>query len=370
MMPQFQGGKWIGCPVKMVRTKVIDLEIPYQCGLIAISTLLQTPPLLDVKKTPDVQAKSPEFVMTVGVAHVEAAEFETYMRCVGALFRQLDQIQGREAVDPGNDGGTLPLGRSGGVHDLPNLSTIPSAYFSDCFQLENPRTFDIVSERSEITPATSHETSVTEGPTSSRKALATNSILQEKLSWYMDTAEAHLASSISIASATLFSALGSIQELGIEATESVGQIKTLRQDLATLDENIVAAGMCRLQKRRLQRNLQQIDDATEQLQYILEKVALCKQLVNDGEAESAISEIDSIELLMAGRRSITIRWAERTNLQISIDCQKDCNAPSHHTCSFRVWCSHSPCSITRNTVVARSAPAQLDRASVYGTEGA
>src|SRR5690606_12940454 len=38
------------------------------------------------------------------------------------------------------------------AHGPPPLSTIPSVYFDENFHLENPRTFDVVSERSEVVP--------------------------------------------------------------------------------------------------------------------------------------------------------------------------------------------------------------------------
>ena len=149
----------------------------------------------------------------------------------------------------------------------PPLSTIPNVYCDEEFHLENPRTFDIVSERSEVirqTPAGGGDDKSGGGangnPPAPRKALATNAILQEKLSWYMDTVEMHLISSISAASTTFFMALGSLKGLHTEAAESVERIKTLRSELEALDNEIVARGLSIVEQRRRRENLQQLYD--------------------------------------------------------------------------------------------------------------
>ena len=101
------------------------------------------------------------------------------------------------------------IARRGALSTTP-ISTIPNVYFEQEFRLENPRTFDIVSERSEIVrPSSSSSGGMATPGSSGRKVLATNAILQEKLSWYMDTVEVHLISSISTASTSYIAALRS-----------------------------------------------------------------------------------------------------------------------------------------------------------------
>lgn len=184
------------------------------------------------------------------------------------------------------------------------LSTIPSVYFDEDFHLENPRTFDVVSERSEVVPPNdipdSEKTSSDGTATVPRKALATNAILQEKLSWYMDTIEVHLINSISTASSSFFTALGSLRELHSEASASVERIKTLRKDLAKLDEEIVSKGLELGQKRQKHGNLQQLNDSILQLKYVVDGVARCEALVDQGDVEMSLSEMDRLERVMDG----------------------------------------------------------------------
>lgn len=339
-----------------------------ETGQNAISTLLQPPivrtglqphtaaPASSTHKPPTAKDIPP--VTLTNVPHVDASEFTPYLTQVGALYDQLRRMQ--ESDDEGNeqvfrrgrtdelagrkdDGHLRPRSRpssstrpmsaasarsvspiespaprttvrrrssSGYIrkqaqaHGPPPLSTIPNVYFDENFHLENPRTFDIVSERSEVVPP--GPKSATDKPPNGsapapRKTLATNAILQEKLSWYMDTVEMHLISSISTASTTFFSALGSLKELHSEADESVERIRTLRRELEALDSEVATSGLEIVHKQRRRENLQQLNDAVRQLKDIVESVATCETLVEAGDLQRALDNIDALEGLIAGR---------------------------------------------------------------------
>ncbi|TGJ79368.1 hypothetical protein E0Z10_g9385 [Xylaria hypoxylon] len=299
-------------------------------------------------------------VTLTSVPHVDVSEFTPYLTQVGALYDQLRRMQesdddvsdqvfrhgrtdGLAALK--DDGHLRPGNRSSSSSTIPNasarsvspidshssrapmrrrsssgygrkqaqgpppLSTIPTVYFDDDFHLENPRTFDIVSEKSEIVqpaPGSIADNKSANGDTPApRKALATNAILQEKLSWYMDTVEMHLISSISTASTTFFTALGSLKELHSEAAESVEQIKTLRRELQALDHEIATSGLDIVQKQRRRENLQQLNDAVRQLREIVDSVATCESLVEAGDLQRALDNIDSLENLISGRGTTT-----------------------------------------------------------------
>lgn len=192
------------------------------------------------------------------------------------------------------------------------LSTVPNVYFDQDFRLENPRTFDVVSERSDVVPpvvtspgdsAARADGSATAPGTSGRKALATNAILQEKLSWYLDTVEVHLISSISTASTSFFAALGSLRELHSEASESVDRIKSLRNDLQSLDRDMALGGLKIINMRRRRENLRKLGEAVDQLKKIVEEVTRCEGLVGDGKIEVAIDAIEALEKMMAGEET-------------------------------------------------------------------
>ncbi|PHH91907.1 hypothetical protein CDD83_9850 [Cordyceps sp. RAO-2017] len=334
--------------------------LPPNFGQNAISTLLQPPivrtglqphttaPASSAYKPPTARDIPP--VTLTNIPHVDPAEFTPYLTQVGPLYEQLKRLQEseddssgarrwnrqEEAADSGTDGYLRPASRpfssrqsssaslaslssveqpspmrrtsSGFVRKAqqgpPPLSTIPNVYFDEDFHLENPRTFDVVSERSEViqSPQPGHSDKM-ENSTSvktPRKALATNAILQEKLSWYMDTIEVHLINSISTASTTFFTALGSLKELHLEASESVERIRALRTELEALDAEVAKNGLQIVQKRSRQANLKKLNDAVLQLQQIVDGVGHCESLVDAGEVDKALASIDSLERLIAG----------------------------------------------------------------------
>jgi vacuolar protein sorting-associated protein 54 len=181
-------------------------------------------------------------------------------------------------------------------HVVTPLSTIPTVYSEEDFHLENPRTFDIVSEHSEIVRDPS-------GAPSGRKSLATNAILQEKLSWYMDTVEVHLINSISTASKSFFSALGSLRELHNEAADSVNRIQKLRKELAKLDKEMAIDGLKVVNLKQRRDNVRQLAQAMMQLEDIVKSVQGVEAMVENGEIDQALNDLDEVEALMAGRES-------------------------------------------------------------------
>ncbi|KAH8162611.1 hypothetical protein CIB48_g5638 [Xylaria polymorpha] len=254
----------------------------------AISNLLQPPivrtglkphtlaPASNSYNTPTVRDIPP--VALTNIQHIEAADFEPYISQVGALHEQLrrmkDDTDGiwpswastpdsphENYEDPLTASGqphstgksltasttsvTAPIGRlsrqesrslgSKGPHSPPPLSIIPDVYFNQDFHLQNPRIFEIVSEGADIVPRISMTGNANNGNVSApKKPLATNMILQEKLSWRY--------------------------------------------------------------------NLQQLSDVVFQLKRIVDGVAYCELLVDEEEYDKALFEIDTIELLMIGKR--------------------------------------------------------------------
>ena len=207
----------------------------------------------------------------------------------------------------------------GRTHTPTPLSTIPNVYFEGDFHLENPRTFDVVSERSDVIPSTPKlsdaETDGSVARPTKRKVLATNAILLEKLSWYLDTVEIHLINSISTASTSFFTALGSLRELHAEAAASVEKIQTLRGDLANLDNDMALGGLKTVQLRRRRENVRKLADAVSQLEEVLSSVTQCEELLNEGDIDSALNVLDDVERLIAGEQPLR----PRHNLSSIID---------------------------------------------------
>ncbi|ESZ91364.1 hypothetical protein SBOR_8248 [Sclerotinia borealis F-4128] len=341
-----------------------------ESGQNAISTLLQPPivrtgliphtsaPASSAHKPPTARDIPP--VTLTNIPHVDPSEFKSYLAQVGATYDALQRAKeneeegGTQLLRKGNkaddfadildfDARTPKPSRRASLASLVSLespsvsarkksssgrralhaptpiTTVPNVYFDEDFHLENPRTFDVVSERSEVIRPTSgspDERRTSNGSAvNPRKALATNAILQEKLSWYMDTIEVHLISSISTASTSFFAALGSLRELHFEAAVSVERIKTLRKELEDLDEEMAVGGLKIVNLQRRRENLKQLNDAVQQLKQIVNAVASCESMVENGDVEQALDAIDALEKLIAGEEMLSKPGQRKLQLQ-------------------------------------------------------
>ncbi|KAK2875099.1 hypothetical protein FQN49_001795, partial [Arthroderma sp. PD_2] len=286
----------------------------------AISTLLQ--PLSWTAQKPTSQDIAPVTLNTV--IKVEPSAFKDYLSQVGALFDALqrtklesgDGAKVFQDISPAKNEELAPCRRRktsvlkrGQLAPAP-LSTIPSVYFDGNFRLENPRTFDAVSEHADVArqpPSTigdrdkdANGTSTDDIPQPARKTLTTNTVLQEKLSWYMDTVEVHLIFTLSQASASFFDALDSLRGLQAEAADSVAKIEKVRENLAHLGKEMVERGFEIISRKRRRNNLRALGEATEQLQCVLSGASHCEALVNSGQLETAIQHISYLEQLASG----------------------------------------------------------------------
>lgn len=143
--------------------------------LAAIYTLLQ-PPLLrtellpytaihSTSQKPPTSRDIPPVTLTT-IPQVEPSAFKDYLSQVGSLFDAFQRMKlesedrstqvFRQDISAAKDYELAPCGRRrtsvskrGQLAPTP-LSTIPSVYFDENFRLENPRTFDLVSEHVEI----------------------------------------------------------------------------------------------------------------------------------------------------------------------------------------------------------------------------
>ena len=327
-------------------------------GDLAISTLLQPPIIrtgllphasgLSAQRPPSTRDIPP--VTLTNIPHVDTSAFQPYIAQAGTLYeafrraKNSDEDKSSGTLRRSSKGNSAPIEpfvhgmqrrqlatsttskaerldstfgspleapqpnrrTSGGISrraglTVAPLSTIPNVYFENEFRLENPRTFDIISERSEIARPSGPNGAAAAPESSGKKTLATNAILQEKLSWYMDIVEIHLISSISLASTSFFAALGSLRELHSEATQSVAKIKALREDLETLDKDMAGGGLKVVAMRRRRENTWKLGNAVQQLQQIVDLMACCEEQVDQGDVDNALGELANVESLIEGQ---------------------------------------------------------------------
>lgn len=175
------------------------------------------------------------------------------------------------------------------------LDTIPKVFFETDFQLDNPRIFDLVSEKSSILRPEEGS-----GMTSQSKVLASNAILQEKLSWYIDTVELHLIQEISNASSSFFSALDDLRNINKEAADVVSKINSLREDLKVIDEQRAISGIKSLKVKQRRRNVAMLIQCLDQLITIMDKADEAENRYLSEEYEECLGLLDDVESFIAG----------------------------------------------------------------------
>jgi vacuolar protein sorting-associated protein 54 len=182
------------------------------------------------------------------------------------------------------------------------LSTIPSVFFEENFQLDNPKVFDVVSERSEIThrPDTPEIKKIVSEWGDAPQILANSSILQEKLSWYIDTVELHLINEISDASKSFFSTLDDLKQIHEGSSRCIERIQQLRNELEEADQNIALRGINEIKLRQTTRNAAVLSQSLKQISTVYQKADQAESLLLSQETDKCLDVIDSAEALLEG----------------------------------------------------------------------
>ncbi|KAI9483215.1 MAG: Vps54-like protein-domain-containing protein [Benjaminiella poitrasii] len=174
--------------------------------------------------------------------------------------------------------------------DLPMLENVPAIFFEPDFYLENPQVFDTVCEGADIV-----------GNSGPNPPVSTNSILQEKLSYYLDTVEVHLLQEIENRSSSFFEALSNLQALHQQTLDCVGQIHTIRQKMKRIQDTECKDGLeiIRLQVRK--RNLEKLYRVTKAVKEIQSAQPMIQILLGKGDYFGALDLIDETKDRLKGK---------------------------------------------------------------------
>lgn len=195
-----------------------------------------------------------------------------------------------------------------------------------------------------------------------RKSLASNAILQEKLSWYLDTVEVHLIKEINAASSSFFAALSDLQDLNEDSANCVAKIARLREELKRIRElhasqgadlaklHIKRANVTRFQEAvdlvskvvgmrdrieeylerkeneaayQLMQDVKGLMDSTQSQQLNLRRVDALKNI--DAEMASVLSRIGTSQGVDLAKTLISdlLKWVNATNTQATLQRLSD-----------------------------------------------
>ncbi|RCI05882.1 hypothetical protein CU098_003366 [Rhizopus stolonifer] len=165
--------------------------------------------------------------------------------------------------------------------DLPMLENVPAIFFEPDFFLENPHVFDTVCEGADIV-----------GNSGPNPPLSTNSILQEKLSYYLDTVEIHLLQEIENRSSSFFEALSNLQQLHQQTLDCVSQIHTIRQKMKQIQDTECQDGLSMIRLQVKKRNLEKLHQVTRTIKEIRSAQPTIQSLLGAGDYFAALDLID------------------------------------------------------------------------------
>lgn len=184
--------------------------------------------------------------------------------------------------------------------DLPMLENVPSIFFQPDFFLENPQVFDTVCEGADIV-----------GNSGPNPPVSTNSILQEKLSYYLDTVEVHLLREIENRSSSFFEALSNLQALHQQTLDCVTQIHTIRQKMKQIQETECKDGLEVIRVQVRKRNLEKLHRVTEIVKDIRSAQPMIQVLLGQGDYFAALDLIDETRDVLGGKKGHQLTNGEK-----------------------------------------------------------
>jgi vacuolar protein sorting-associated protein 54 len=195
------------------------------------------------------------------------------------------------------------LDSSGSPHqrDLPMLENVTSIFFEDDFYLENPRTFDMVCEGADIIGNQSRNSN-------HPSPISTNSILQEKLSYYLDTVEVHLLQEIENRSSSFFEALSNLQALHQQTLGCVSQIHTIRTKMKQLEKTECKDGLDVIRLQVKKRNLERLFTAISTIKDIVSVQPMIQILLGHGDYFGALDLIHETRLTLQHQDEQEVDW--------------------------------------------------------------
>ncbi|WFD23942.1 hypothetical protein MEQU1_002637 [Malassezia equina] len=253
-------------------------------GMHTISAMLNHP----WRKPPPIHAGSSKFPDVGPAGHVAtappAADISVLERYVAQHGAEWDKLDRERAMARTRQAPTDP-----GTSRLPPLSTVPQVFFSSDFDLGNPYTFDLVTERYKQTTALGAEAD----PDTLQYGVVLNQMLQEKLSYYLDVIEQHLVAEIGAKSASFFDALSTLQQLRTDAQDCLAHMDGVSTQLDAIESH-VQDGLDLAQVQAERRALEAQHDVLRKVQRLLDRRHLVTLSVQHGEYDNAMTTMEEI----------------------------------------------------------------------------
>ena len=253
-------------------------------GLHAISTMLNHPR----KRAAPIHASSARFPPIGPAGHAPPTMPPTDMRVLNDYVTQFsgewDRYEREHALIRAHNTPTDVAPKR-----LPPLSTVPQVFFSSDFDLGQPYTFDLVTERYKQSTAMGVESD----DNTMQYGVVLNHMLQEKLSYYSDVIEQHLIVEIGAKSVYFFDALATLRQLRTDAQSCLDRTESVARKLDAVDA-FVRDGLSIAKLQAERRYLEAQKHLLNQVQTLLERRDLVRLSVQHGEYENAMKLLEGL----------------------------------------------------------------------------
>ncbi|CAI4055069.1 hypothetical protein N7582_000238 [Saccharomyces uvarum] len=176
------------------------------------------------------------------------------------------------------------------------ISNVPDFYFSDKFQLDNPRTFhkvldgiDLFLTKLDMKEQAQREEAFFE--------------LRDKLNDYLDIVETLLVTEISKSSHKFFHALSEVDNIQKRAYDTISELKELSKNIKIIDEENIKKKISHLEMIFKRKNVEKLEQGLLQAKLVLSKTDECKALYKEEKFDTCLELIKSIDHLIKGNDS-------------------------------------------------------------------
>ncbi|CAO1622810.1 unnamed protein product [Jaminaea pallidilutea] len=201
---------------------------------------------------------------------------------------------------------------------LPALQGVPQVFFQEDFNLGNPYTFDVATEKYGAIGSKADPQDANVSETNPESSATTGEHHLEKLSHYSDIVEQHLLREISLRSSSFFSALETLQDLSQSSNSCLDLIHSLKDGLVSIQSTHVKQGLRIVRKQDERQMLIREMQGVERIRDWCQTKRMAELMVGQGEYEEALAVIDRLrlDLIPAERRrrvqGVTERSEETT----------------------------------------------------------
>nr|XP_016440247.1 PREDICTED: vacuolar protein sorting-associated protein 54, chloroplastic-like [Nicotiana tabacum] len=205
-------------------------------------------------------------------SNIRQPDFKSYLSPISdpyARFHDIQQHTRFESLDNQNDQNAL----------VACLKEVPALYFKEDFELEDGATFKAACPF---------------------RTTAENSVMQEKLSQYLDVVELHLVREISLRSSSFFEAQGQLEDLNSKIVEGCDRIRELKETIRLLDDNLVGSARKVQELNVRRRELISLQDKLKLILYVDQALTTLNLLVASADCAGALDVIDDLQNLLDG----------------------------------------------------------------------